>query len=246
MDEQKSPAFPKWAPTVGAVFAAVTVLFLMILVIAGVIFDRTVPDEARFLVVSILALTVAAAAAFLGGDAAAKGKIPFPYFRDHPLQISTTGGIAAFLIVLFAGAKMYPSPDSSRYSPVAAEYCEFLSPLVTQLNRTKAAFQRWRDQNLYLEARIIREGNIAARNLLISKSHLVIPSLRPAAADLVEHYDRWLEEFDRIRGGTEPDLQTPFVFVGPEGYPFPAHAEASFVQRHAELAERFARRNPCR
>ncbi len=126
----------------------------------------------------------------------------------------------------------HPSEDA-----LQGEYCELLAPMMVQLDRTKAAFDRWTEQNLYLEAKIIREGNIAVRDLLIGKAELVRPELQEDARRLVEHYDRWLEEFDRVRGGTEPDLQTPFVFVGPKGFPFPRDSEERFRQRHRKLQE---------
>jgi hypothetical protein len=60
----------------------------------------------RFLVVVVFALGCALAVAFLGGDAAASGKIPF-FGSDTPLAISATGGIAALVIVLVLGYYFY-------------------------------------------------------------------------------------------------------------------------------------------
>jgi hypothetical protein len=114
---------------------------------------------------------------------------------------------------------------------------ELLGPLVMQFDRTQRAFNRWTAKNLYIETKIIREGNETVRNLLLSKGHLIPPDLLPDAGRLVEHYDRWLEEYKRVRGGTEPQLDTPFVFAGPEGYPFPADAEQWFRERFRMLWE---------
>jgi hypothetical protein len=102
---------------------------------------------------------------------------------------------------------------------------ELFGPLYMQFERTKRAFGRWKGQNLYLEAHVVREGNQVARDLLLSKGHLLPPQLIEDAARLIEHYDAWLEAFDRIRGGATPAIETPFVFVGPGGYPFPKDAE---------------------
>ncbi len=83
----------------------------------------------------------------------------------------------------------------------ACVLAELLQPILIQLDRTHAAFSRWTGKNLYLEAKIIREGNLAVRDLLISKAELIPADLVSHANKLIVHYDRWLEEFDRLRGG---------------------------------------------
>jgi hypothetical protein len=45
----------------------------------------------------LMAISVAASAAFLGGDAAAKGTIPF--FKDSPVTFSVWGGVGSFVVV---------------------------------------------------------------------------------------------------------------------------------------------------
>jgi putative intracellular protease/amidase len=50
-----------------------------------------------------------------------------------------------------------------------------LGPLYMQFDRTQRAFDRWQDKNLYLEAKVIREGNLTIRDLLLSKSDLIPP-----------------------------------------------------------------------
>jgi hypothetical protein len=105
---------------------------------------------------------------------------------------------------------------------------ELLGPVAMQLARTEQAFARWTQRNLYLESSIIAVGNRTIRDLLLAKGHLIPRELLPDATALIEHYDRWLEEFDRIRGGATPDPGAPFVFVGPEGYPFPRSAALRF------------------
>ena len=107
---------------------------------------------------------------------------------------------------------------------------ELLGPVYLQLARTGRAFARWKKQNLYLEGSVIRAGNLAVRDLLLAKPHLIPPTLRQHASALVVHYDVWLEEFDRWRGdhaGTEVHSHA-FVFVGPDGFPFPHDAEEAF------------------
>jgi hypothetical protein len=107
---------------------------------------------------------------------------------------------------------------------------ELLGPIFMQFDRTGRAFNRWQNKNLFLEAKVIMEGNVAIRDLLLTKSHLIPPELLDDAGKLVEHYDRWVEEFQRLRSGEIPDLDTPFVFVGPQGYPFPKESEIRFRQ----------------
>jgi hypothetical protein len=109
---------------------------------------------------------------------------------------------------------------------------ELFGPVVGQLRRTDAAFKRWSKRDLGLEAKVIREGNLAIRDLLLAKGHLIPPKLQPHAGALITHYDAWLLKFDQLRGPTPSDAA--FVFVGPDGYPFPRKAQDAF---EAELAE---------
>ena len=55
------------------------------------------------------------------------------------------------------------------------------------------------------------------------------------ACSLVEHYDAWLEAFDRVRGDESANRETAFVFVGPDGYPFPSAAELNFKAEFRKL-----------
>jgi hypothetical protein len=106
---------------------------------------------------------------------------------------------------------------------------ELLGPVFIQLDRTKRAFDRWDGKNLFLEAQVIRAGNLAIRDLLLGKPHLIPPELRDAAATLILHYDVWLEEFDRVRATQSAgENRDDFVFVAPKGYPFPVKADEEF------------------
>jgi hypothetical protein len=106
---------------------------------------------------------------------------------------------------------------------------ELLGPVFIQLDRTKRAFDRWDGKNLFLEAQVVRAGNLAIRDLLLSKPHLIPPELRDAASTLILHYDVWLEEFDRVRATqTLGESQHDFVFAGPKGYSFPVQADEKF------------------
>lgn len=112
---------------------------------------------------------------------------------------------------------------------------ELLGPVYMQLDRTERAFKRWTSKNLYLEAKIIREGNLTIRNLLLEKGYLIPPELLDDAGRLVEHYDRWLEEFEKQRLSENPELNAPFTFVGPAGYPFPRDAAHRFQETFSKL-----------
>ena len=107
---------------------------------------------------------------------------------------------------------------------------QLLGPVYLQLARTKRAFDRWNKKNPYLEGDVIRAGNVAIRDLLLEKPHLIPPALREAATELVVHYDVWLEEFERWRGKREQETGPEFVFAGPQGFPFPWEAERAFVE----------------
>jgi hypothetical protein len=112
---------------------------------------------------------------------------------------------------------------------------ELLGPVCMQLDRTQSAFDRWRDQNLYLEAKVIGEANRTIRDLLLEKGHLMPPNLLRDAGKLVEHYDYWLEMYERKRLAESPDLETPFIFAGPQGYPFPRASAQRFQEAFLSL-----------
>ena len=106
-----------WLIKVGVAFAAISVLFLMALVLFA-IQGKSIPDGSRFLIYIIVAFAVAFAFAGIGGDAAAKGSIPF--FEKSPMKFSVGGGIAVFFIALVVcnylfspNSTVAPIPDST-------------------------------------------------------------------------------------------------------------------------------------
>ena len=112
---------------------------------------------------------------------------------------------------------------------------ELLGPLEMQFERTKRAFDRWTGRNIYLEGQVVRKGNEKIQELLLTKGHLIPTHLMNDASLLIEHYDAWLEAYDRIRGEKTAEGQEDFVFVGPEGYPFPTASEAKFKAEFRRL-----------
>jgi hypothetical protein len=96
---------PSWFRIVGSVSAVLTLFFFMGLVIAGLAGHHLTPQE-EYPTVFVSALGVAMSLSFLGGDAAAKGKIPF--FKGSPVAFTAKGGIAAFMICFLIGMAVYP------------------------------------------------------------------------------------------------------------------------------------------
>jgi hypothetical protein len=113
---------------------------------------------------------------------------------------------------------------------------ELFGPVKMQLIRTSRAFRRWNGRDDFLEGQVVRSGNLAIRDLLLAKGHLIPADMLDHAAVLIEHYDAWLEKFDALRvqhQGT--GAEATYVFVGPDGYPFPHAAEQAFLARAAAL-----------
>ncbi|WP_310467476.1 hypothetical protein [Sphingomonas sp.] len=113
---------------------------------------------------------------------------------------------------------------------------ELFGPARMQLARIKRAFGRWNRRNDHLETNIIREGNVFLRDLFLAKGHLLPPELFEDAEKLVEHFDAWLEEYERVRVSKSEGDKT-FVFAGPQGYPFPRDSERRIVE-HMERLQR--------
>jgi hypothetical protein len=110
-----------------------------------------------------------------------------------------------------------------------AAISELFGPMVMQFDRIKRAFKRYQRKNIYLETKVIAEGNSTIKSLLLSHGHLIPAELFDDAGRLVEHFDVWLEEFERVRDEKKPELETQFVFAGPQGFGFPTQSEQKFV-----------------
>jgi hypothetical protein len=110
-----------------------------------------------------------------------------------------------------------------------------LGPAIMQLDRTRRAFLRYEANKRFLESEILYKGNLAVRDLLLTNAYLIPPELSVVSGKLVEHYDRWLEEYDRVRGPRSRALNEPFVFAGDKGYPFPSEADSLFKAAYRRL-----------
>jgi fido (protein-threonine AMPylation protein) len=95
-----------WVPKAGMGFAAVALLFFMVLVVMS-IWGHVVPGEAHYLVVIVLAFSGALSAGFLGGNASARGVIPIPFVNQSPLSVAFSGGIAVFVALLLLGHHLF-------------------------------------------------------------------------------------------------------------------------------------------
>jgi hypothetical protein len=109
---RKSAQPPGWVVVAGYVTAVLTLLFLMGLVMASVV-GHTVPAGSHFLLVAVLSLGLALSFGFIGGSAAAEGKVPIPGLAEHPVTFSVAGGIGAFFLCLLLGMRLYPEPGPS-------------------------------------------------------------------------------------------------------------------------------------
>jgi hypothetical protein len=96
-----------WVMILGAIFGALTLLFFMGLVLLGVA-GHEVPCNTVFLVNITLSLGAALAVGFLGGNASAKGAIPF---LQNSLAVSLTGGFAALIITLLVTFSLFGKND---------------------------------------------------------------------------------------------------------------------------------------
>ena len=94
---------------------ALTLLFMMGLFAYSTVTQSPLPSGTteRFVIIAIVAFGAALASGFLGGEAAAKGSIPFRFATKHPLTFSMTGGIAVFVIVFALGSVLYPDDDDA-------------------------------------------------------------------------------------------------------------------------------------
>jgi len=102
-----APFAQPWVMILGAIFGALTLLFFMGLVLLGVA-GHEVPCNTVFLVTITLSLGAALAVAFLGGNASAKGAIPF---LQNSLAVSLTGGFAALIITLIVTSSLFGKND---------------------------------------------------------------------------------------------------------------------------------------
>ena len=106
VDPGGEPQIPPWFAKAGYATGLLTLLFFMALVVAG-ISGHEVPENTRMLVVFVISLGLALASSFIGGNAAAKGSLPFPFVKERPMAFTVGGGIAVFVVALLIGYYVY-------------------------------------------------------------------------------------------------------------------------------------------
>jgi len=111
---------------------------------------------------------------------------------------------------------------------------ELLGPMMIHFDRTRSSFEVWSGRTTFLATGVIHDSNKAVRSLLINKAELIPQDLVMDAIALVEHYDAWLLEYKRV----QREQDTPYVFVGPQGFPFPKDSEKRFRERYDQLVQR--------
>jgi hypothetical protein len=99
---------------------------------------------------------------------------------------------------------------------------EVLGPIYLLFERTKLALARQKPNSRYIEEEIYKKSNIAIRDILLSKAHLIPPDLLEDAAKLIDHYDHWLETYRQkreVEGSTDA-----YVFT----FNFPKDSDKKF------------------
>jgi len=90
----------------GAVSGGVAMIFFMGLVLLSM-WGHAVPQDARYLIVIVLALAGALSAGFLGGNASVRGVLPLPKFNEYPLTVAFAGGAAVLIALLVLGSRLF-------------------------------------------------------------------------------------------------------------------------------------------
>lgn len=131
---------------------------------------------------------------------------------------------------------------------------EVIGPVVMNLHRTAQAFRRYssassetdveeegisgkgsfgeaskwaQPDTRYLEVEILKRANENIRDILLAKGYWLDGELLEHSIRLIEHYDAWLEEWDKRRSSGAKEGK---IWAGPQGYPFPIQAEAAFIK----------------
>ena len=85
--------------------------FFMTVILLG-IFGHEIPDSVKFPIAMVFSLGCGLSGSFLGGSAAAQGKIPIPGINKHPITFAVTGGTAITVMILGLSYWLYLHPKS--------------------------------------------------------------------------------------------------------------------------------------
>ena len=158
-------SIPPWVPRAGVVFGAITILLLMSLVLLAV-FGYEIPCNSRFLITLLFSFCVALATAFIGGTAAARGRIPLLDPNKHVVHFSVTGGGAVLIVLLLITPYVY---RSDHCAPRVTACENEIENLATSLrpDRLDLARDRFMSVRLCVEALAgYEERNRAAEKLV--------------------------------------------------------------------------------
>lgn len=114
---------------------------------------------------------------------------------------------------------------------------ELLGQVYIHLNRTNKAYEATKSSKVYNqlhEEEVFYNSNKKIRDLLLENGHHIPPELLEEAANLIEHYDQWLIKYQQLRVIGQ-NTEIPHIYVGPDGFRFPANAEANFKKKYEEL-----------
>ena len=99
-----NPLAQPWVMIAGATLGGIVLFFFMALVLLG-IGGHEVPCTSTYLVNITLSLGAALAAGFLGGNASARGSIPF--LKSSPMTFGVSGGIGTLVVVLVISSNLF-------------------------------------------------------------------------------------------------------------------------------------------
>ena len=116
--------------------------------------------------------------------------------------------------------------------------CEAMGSIYFQMQRSSLAFERYvkaktPEERHYIEQEVLLKSNSAVNNLILTQGYLIAPELLENTKKLLNHYDAWVEKYQRMRVTSQSEEK--FVFVGPDGYPFPKELEQQLADHYLRL-----------
>ncbi len=116
--------------------------------------------------------------------------------------------------------------------------CEAMGSIYFQLQRSSLAFERYvkaktEEERRFIETEVLFKSNEAVNKLILAQGYLIAPELLESTQKLVNHYDAWIEKYHRLRISSPSEEK--FIFVGPDGYPFPKELEQQLADHYLRL-----------
>lgn len=114
---------------------------------------------------------------------------------------------------------------------------ELFAPLDVNLERSKRAYGRWQGNLRQEELEILRETNARVRKLILDNYYLIPSNLQMDASTLVEHYDIWLQTYNKPNV-SEYDDKFIVKELSEKGRLFPKKSARRLRQNFLELQSR--------